>query len=94
HSYVESLLIISRKLLRISFALLQKNTPFDASFPLFSGLLPLTGIPTGACPEPVEWAEESFKKCKRSLHSPRFAGFSRDDKEKAKDMTFYVEIAI
>ncbi|MCF7906286.1 hypothetical protein K9L63_03830, partial [Candidatus Gracilibacteria bacterium] len=45
-SYVESLLIISRKLLRISFALLQKNTPFDASFPLFSGLLPLTGIPT------------------------------------------------
>ncbi|MCF7906199.1 hypothetical protein K9L63_03375, partial [Candidatus Gracilibacteria bacterium] len=61
HSYVESLLIISRKLLRISFALLQKNTPFDASFPLFSGLLPLTGIPTNA--------EESLKKCKGSLHS-------------------------
>jgi len=36
HSYVESLLIISRKLLRISFALLQKNIPFDSSFSLFS----------------------------------------------------------
>jgi len=36
HSYVESLLIISRKLLRIAFALLQKNQLFDSSFPLFS----------------------------------------------------------